>query len=87
MSAVLTYGRWVLSGSWARGRPGGSRLTWGRLAASYALTTVLVALVFAGLAAGGFLSSVAVALLWVPAQVAVIVGLAYAARQGRRRTP
>ncbi len=84
MNPIVGYGRWVLSGSWARGTPSGSSITWGRLAASYTLTTVLVALVFVGLAAGGFLGAVTVALLCVPAQVAVVAGLAYAARSPRR---
>lgn len=59
-------------------------MTWGRLTVSWTLATALVALVFVLLAASGFLGGVAVALLWPPAQVAVIVGLVYAARTPRR---
>ena len=83
---MLNYGRWVLTGSWARSRPSGSSLTWGRLAASWLLATLLVAALFTLLAAGGFLGAVAVALLWPFGQIAVVVGLVYAARQGNRRT-
>lgn len=84
MSAVLAYGRWVVGGSWARETPSASRLTRGRLAASWSIVIVLVAAALTSLAAGGFLSGVAVALLWPFAQAAVVVGLAYAARSLRR---
>lgn len=83
MTSILSYGRWILAGTWWARRPEGSGLTWGRLMASWFATTFLVAAVFAGLAAGGFVGAVAVALLWVPAQVAVIVGLTYAVRMPR----
>ena len=80
MTSILSYGRWILSGSWWLRRPTGSALTWGRLVASWAIITVLVSLMFALLAAGGFLNGVAVALLWPSGQIAVVVGLVYAAR-------
>ncbi len=81
MSAIKDYGRWVLSCSWARNRPPSLSLTWGGLAVSWAVATVLVASVFALLAAGGFVEAVVVALLSAPAQAAVLVGLVYAARR------
>ncbi len=84
MNAVANYVSWVFSGSWARKRPAGSSMTWGRLAASWLLATILVALLFAGLAAGGFLGAVAVALLFPFAQAAIVVGLVYASRVPRR---
>lgn len=84
MSAVPDYGRRVLSGTWVSERPEGSSLTWGRLAASWLLTTLLVASVFAALAAGGFLGAVAVALLLPLAQVAVVFGLVDSARTPRK---
>lgn len=82
----MAYGRWLISGSWRSVRPPGSGLTWGQLAASWAIATVLVALVFALLTGAGVISGVAVALLWVFAQAAVIAGLVHAARRTTRRT-
>ena len=79
MSSIAGYWRWMAYGSCARETPRGSRLTWGRLVVAWGVATVLAALVFAGLAAGGLLSGMAVALLWAPAQAAVLVGLVYAA--------
>ena len=84
MNSILDFGRWVLSGTWWTRRPENSLTTWGRLAASWVLATVLVALLFAILAAGGFLGGVSVALLWPFGQAAVIVGLVYAARKPTR---
>ena len=86
MTSILSYGRWVLAGTWWARRPEGSGLTWGRLMASWFATTFLVAAMFALLAAGGFLGAVAVALLWPFGQIAVVVGLVYAARAPRRIT-
>ena len=86
MSSIAAYGRWIAFGSWRRERLPGSSMTWGRLAASWVISTVLVAVVFALLAAGGLLGGVAVALLWPFAQTAVVIGLIYTARSPRRTT-
>lgn len=79
---VARYTRHLAS-EMSAGTPGGSRLTWRRLAGSWLLVTFVVAALLAALAAGGLLSSVAVALLWIPAQAAILAGLGYAARAER----
>lgn len=84
MRNIARYIRYVMSGRWSAGTPGDSRLSWRRLAGAWLATTVLVAVLFAALAALGLLGGVAVALLWPFAQVAVFVGLGYAARAERR---
>ena len=81
MNSMMTFGRWIVSGLWYPRRPESSSLTWGRLAVSWVLSTLLVSLLFVLLAAGGFLNGVTVALLWVPAQAAILLGLLYAARR------
>lgn len=68
-------------------RPPGSSMAWGELLRAYLLTTLLVALVFALLAAVGVVGGVGVALLWTPSQVAIMAGLWWSAREpGERRT-
>lgn len=84
MREIARYIRYLVSGTWASGTSGDSRLTWRRLAGAWLLTSVAVAAIFAILAAFGLLGGVAVALLWPFAQAAVLLGLGYAARAERR---